>query len=449
MDIFALFRCLQPHLTATTLRQFSRIVLAMLVMTGRVTMLGISRWAGKGGSYRTVQRFFSQALPWAMLFWVFFRQHVYRLGDVYLLAGDEVVVTKAGKHTYGLDRCFASLYSKVVPGLSFFALSLVSVQERRSFPIRVEQIIRSDAEKAASKAKAEARKQPPSTAKRGPGRPKGSKNKAKAAVTLTPELVRIKSMLESLLHLITPCIPVTYLVLDGHFGHHNALHMAQQCHVQLISKLRSDAALYGPYEGLYAGRGPHRTYGSKLDHRRIPATYLKATTVDGRIQTRLYQAPLLHKAFAHALNVVIIVKTNLHTHARAHVILFSSDLELPYDQLKDYYCLRFQIEFNFRDAKQYWGLEDFMNVTETAVSNAAHLSLFMVNVSYRLLRDFRQSDPACSLLDLKARFRADKYVTETIQMLPEKPEPVLLTQIFNKVACIGRIHAVQPSFGPG
>jgi putative transposase len=449
MDIFALFQCFQPHLTATTLHQFSRIALAMLVMTGRVTMLGISRWAGKGGSYRTVQRLFSQALPWAMLFWVFFRQHVYRPGDVYLLAGDEVVVTKAGKHTYGLDRFFASLYSKVVPGLSFFALSLVSVQERRSFPIRVEQIVRSDAEKAASRAKAEAKRQPPSTAKRDLGRPKGSKNRAKAAVTLTPELVRIRSMLESLLHLINQCIPLTYLVLDGHFGNHNALHMAQQCRVQLISKLRSDAAVYVPYEGSYAGRGPHRKYGSKLDYRGIPATYLKATTVDGPIQTRIYQAQLLHKEFVQALNVVIIVKTNLHTHARAHVILFSSDLELPYDQLKEYYCLRFQIEFNFRDAKQYWGLEDFMNVTETAVSNAAHLSLFMVNVSYRLLRDVRQSDPACSLLDLKARFRAVKYVIETIKMLPEKPEPVLLAQIFNKVAYIGRIHAVQPSSIPG
>jgi putative transposase len=242
---------------------------------------------------------------------------------------------------------------------------------------------------------------------------------------------------------------LTYLVLDGHFGNHNALHMAQQCHVQLISKLRSDAALYVPYEGLYAGRGPHRKYGSKLDYRSIPATYLKVTTVDGPIQTRIYQAQLLHKEFAQALNVVIIVKTNLHTHATAHVILFSSDLELPCDQLKDYYCLRFQIEFNFRDAKQYWGLEDFMNVTETAVSNAAHLSFFMVNVSSRLLRDFRQSDPACSLLDLKARFRADKYVTETRQMLPKKPEPVLLAQIFNKVASIGRIHAVQPPVSPG
>jgi hypothetical protein len=45
------------------------------MMTGRITMLGISRWAGKGGSYRTVQRLFSTVLPWAMLFWVFFRQH--------------------------------------------------------------------------------------------------------------------------------------------------------------------------------------------------------------------------------------------------------------------------------------------------------------------------------------------------------------------------------------
>ncbi len=82
MDIVALCQCLQPYVTVTTLRQFSRMALAMLVMTGRVTMLGLSRWAGKGGSYRTVQRFFATVMPWATLFWVFFRQHVYCPGDV-------------------------------------------------------------------------------------------------------------------------------------------------------------------------------------------------------------------------------------------------------------------------------------------------------------------------------------------------------------------------------
>jgi hypothetical protein len=434
-------------MTATTLRQCSRIVWAMLVMTGRVTMLGLSRWAGKGGSYRTVQRFFARALPWAVLFWVFFRQHLYRPGEVYLLVGDEVVATKAGQHTHGLDRFFSSLYGKPVPGLAFFALSLVGIQQRRSFPIRLEQVVRSDAEKAARKAKAAAKQQTPSVTKRRPGRPKGSKNTPKADVSFTPELVRISGMLGALRHLIAGVVELTYVVLDGHFGHHNALAMAQQHHLHLISKLRCDAALYFPYTGPYAGRGPRRKYGAKVDYHNLPGHYLNATTVEGHIQTRVYQASLLHKEFAQPLNVVILVKTHLRTQARAHVILFSSDLELAYTSLVDYYGLRFQIEFNFRDAKQHWGLEDFMNVTEAGVTNAANLSLFMVNVSYRLQADQHQRGLAYSVLDLKADCRAYKYVEETIKMLPEKPEPILLTKILNQVAGLGRIHDSQPALG--
>lgn len=444
VDIVALFQCLQPHVTATTVRQCSRIAWAMLVMTGRVTMLGISRWAGKGGSYRTVQRFFSQALPWAILFWVFFRQHVYRPEDVYLLVGDEVVATKAGKLTHGLDRFFSSLYGKPVPGVAFFTLSLVSVQARRSFPIRVEQVVRSDAEKAASKAKAAAKK-PTAAAQRRPGRPKGSKKTPKADVPLTPELERITGMLGALLRLIAGVVSLTYVVLDGHFGNHHALQMARQHNLHLISKLRCDAALYFPYTGPYAGRGPHRKYGDKVHYNNISRQYLKETSVEGPIQTHLYQTQLLHKDFTQPLNVVIIAKTNLRTQARAHVVLFSSDLELAYASLVDYYGLRFQIEFNFRDAKQYWGLEDFMNVTPTGVTNAANLSLFMVNVAYRLRTELHQHAPDYSVLDLKADCRGYKDVEETIKMLPEKPEPVLFAKILNQVAGLGRIHATQPS----
>ena len=258
VDMVAFLHCLRPHVTATTLRQLSRIILALLVMTGRITLLGLSRWTGKGGSYRTVQRFFSTVLPWAMLFWVFFRQHLYCPLDVYLLAGDEVVVTKAGKTTHGLDRFFSSLYGKPVPGLAFFTLSLVSVQARRSFPLRVDQVVRSPAEKAASKAKAAAKQSKTPRALRRRGRPPGSPNKPKTPVTLTPELMRIKAMMDALLHLIARVVPLTYLVLDGHFGNHNALAMAQQSNLHLISKLRCDAALYFPYTGPYAGRGPRR-----------------------------------------------------------------------------------------------------------------------------------------------------------------------------------------------
>ena len=53
-------------------------------------------------------------------------------------------------------------------------------------------------------------------------------------------------MVEALLRLINTVLSVTYLVLDGHFGNHHALHMARQCGLHLISKLRCDAALYFP-----------------------------------------------------------------------------------------------------------------------------------------------------------------------------------------------------------
>jgi putative transposase len=415
-------------------------------MTGRVTMLGLSRWAGPGGSYRTVQRFFATVIPWATLLWVFFRHQGYRSEDGYLLVGDEVVVTKAGKTTHGLDRFLASLYGKPVPGLAFFALSLVSIQQRRSFPIRVEQVVRSDAAKAASKAKAAAKKPQPSTAKRCRGRPKGRKNKAKTEATLPPELGRITHMIDALLRLIAASISLTSVVLDGHFGHHNALHMARQCHVHLSSKLRADSALYWPSTGPSAGRGPRRKDGDKVDDAPLPEKYRKATTVEGHSQTRLSQAPRLQKEFVQPLHVVMIVTTNLRPQARAHVVLCSRDVALASAPLVDYDSLRFHIECNFRDAQQYWGLEDFMHVTPTGVTNAANLSLFMVNVSHRLRADVRQRDPDYSLLDLKADYRGYQYVEETIQMLPEKPEPILLVQILNKVAGLGRIHASQPSF---
>ncbi len=441
LDIIALLLCLHPEISMTTIRQFSLIALALLAMTGRVTMLGISRWSGDGGSYRTVQRFFATVVPWASLFWLFFRTHLFQSGDVYLLGGDETVVTKAGKHTHGLDRFFAGLYGKSVPGLAFFTLSLISTQRRRSFPIHIEQVLRTAAEKAAARAKSTTTIVATTAPKRKPGRPKGSTTKAKTAVELTPERCRIQTMVRQLLDRIGSLFPLTYLVLDGHFGTNAALVMAQQCDLHLISKLRADSALYLPYTGPYAGRGPRRIYGQRLDPHAIPERYLCHTSVDDGIETRTYQVQARHRTIAQAVNVVVIVKTTMKTQAQAHVLLFSSDLALPFDKLIDYYCLRFQLEFNFRDAKQYWGLEDFMNTSPVAVENAANLSLFMVNLVERVLQDVRQHHPACSVLDLKAHCRGAKYVEETIKLLPETPEPVLLERIFTKIVGIGRIHA--------
>ncbi|MFM7447469.1 MAG: transposase [Leptolyngbyaceae cyanobacterium] len=441
-DILPLLQCLMFHLDTTTLHRMSIVVTALFAMSGRITMLGIARWSGEGGSYRTIQRFFNTLMPWPTLMWEFFRCHCWRRQDTYLLVGDEVVVTKAGKKTYGLGRFFSSLYDHPVAGLAFFCLSLVSVEQRQSHPVRLEQLMRSEV-KAKQEDKAvgatgtstDAKSAP---SKRKPGRPKGAKNKAKTEVCLNAELRLIKGAILALLSLIAGLLPIRYLLLDGQFGNNHALQMARQCNLHLISKLRYDSQLFLPYQGS-DGR---RKYGDRLNPRQLSSDYRVASSIEDGIRTDIYQLTALNPSFGCPLNVVVILKTHLKTQQQLHVILFSSDLELSYDKLMDYYSLRFQIEFNFRDAKQFWGLEDFMNTTERGVTNAANLSLFMVSVSHRLLQDVKRDWPECSILDLKAWFRGFVYVQEVLKLLPEKLDPILSMPIFAKVANLGAIHPI-------
>jgi len=445
-EILALLQNIAPLLEPTTFRQMSQVIFGMLVISGRITMLGLSRWTEKGGSYRTIQRWYQSELLWVSIQWMFFHKRFLKSGDEYIAAGDEVVVSKAGKKTYGLDRFFSGLQQQVIAGLSFFTFSLVSIEEEHSYPLQATQMVKSAEEKAANKAKTEAKKVKKTVEKKKPGRPKGSKNKDKQAVVLNPELLRIQKALKSFLETVGTIISLKYVVLDGHFGNYPSAFMVRQENLDLISKLRSDAALYPAFEDEYSGIGRPAKYGEKINVRKLDAKYLKETSIEDDLRTDIYQGQFYNKEFAFALNVVILVKTNLETNTQAHVILFSTDLEQTYDKIIKFYSLRFQIEFNFRDAKQFWGLEDFMNVKDTAVTNAANLSFFMVNFSYALLQPLRKQNPDYSVLDLKSHYRGYRYASETINMLPQKPDAILLADIFQQIARMGAIHPpLQPS----
>jgi putative transposase len=439
-EIVALLQTIAPIVSATILKQMSQVIYGLLISNGRLTMLEISRWTERGGSYRTIQRWYHSKMVWLQILWILFTSQLWQAGHDYIAAGDEVVFGKAGKETYGLGRFFSSLQQRVMPGLSFFAFSVIDVEERHSYPIQVAQMVKPKGEKAQKEKKKSVKGK-----KRSVGRPKGSKNKKDEKPILSAELLRIQPVLQAFLVVVRGVLSISYLVMDGHFGNYPSAWMVRQTGLQFVSKLRHDAALYEPFCGKYRGRGPHPKYGDKVDVHKMKRKDLQSDKKQDGIRTQIYQATLLNKEFAFSLNVVIVLKTNLSTKTQAHVILFSTDLELSYEKIIDFYTLRFQIEFNFRDAKQYWGLDDFMNVKETAVTNAAQLSFFMVNFSAILLRRFREHNPEFSILDLKSHYRGCRYVSETIKLLPQKPDGILLTKIFEQIARLGMVH---PAFEP-
>lgn len=428
-EITTILTCLHPLLDRSTYSQLLVISQSLLVMTGRVTMLGISRWAEPGGSYRTVQRFFAKDICWPSLNWSIIKASFGNSSGVFVIAGDAATVTKSGKETFGMGKFFSSIYSRPVPGIAFQCLSLLNAEKRKSWPILTEQILPKP-KREKSKPRKKKKK------KLGKGMPKGSKNKNRRDVKLNAEMIQVQNMLRQLLGLIGKKLTLAYFVYDGAFGNNAAVQMTRQVGLHLISKLRCDSALYLKWKGVYSGRGARKIYGDKIDYQNLPASCLKHEKTEGYIRTRTCQFEAGHKKFADTLNVVIISKTNILTGRNARVVLFSSDLELEREHIIDYYRLRFRIEFNFRDAKQHWGLEDFMVIKKQAVFNAANLSLWMVNLSHAILERSEKK----SILDLTSWYHGIRYAKEILKILPKNTKPINIMQLIEEIPMPGRIH---------
>ena len=438
-EIITLLNCITPIIETTKQKRLQIIIQALLSMRGRITMLGLSRWSEKGGSYKTITRFFDSTIDWGAINWLFIQTHLTKMeGSVYLLGGDEVVVSKSGKHSYGLDRFYSSIQNQVIKSLAFLNLSLISVENRKAYPLSTKQIIKPNKEGCVKDKTPTKSQKEKSKGKR--GRPKGSSNKDKKNVELSPYLKFVQDALNEALTRINKHIAIVYFVFDGAFGNNSATQMVKQCGLNIISKLQKNSALSFPNEKKYRGIGSPKRYGDDIDYKNIPEKYLKSTVIeeDKTIITKIYQMKMLHRTFADPLNIVVIQKTNTKTGYSAHVTLFSSDLELGYEKIVDYYSLRFQIEFVFRDAKQYWGMEDFMNIKKKPIGNWANLSTFMVNFSHGLRNNSYMKE--MSVLDIKAHYHGLKYVKEVFKLLPEFANEYLIKKVSAQIANLGAIH---------
>ena len=118
-------------------------------------------------------------------------------------------------------------------------LSLLEVGTRTSYPLITEQLVREEILESAPKAVKEKR------AKR--GRPKGSANKNRKDVELSPFQTQLQGCIRAALKLIGLDLIIAYFVYDGALGNNAGLQAVTQTGLHLISKLRHDSKLYFPY----------------------------------------------------------------------------------------------------------------------------------------------------------------------------------------------------------
>lgn len=432
---------LNSQLSCSNIANFGYIVQSILSLSCPVTSLSVSRMSPL--SYRTVHRFYSLGnVNWLLIRLLLFKHFLYDPNAVYILVADETVEQKAGKHTFGLARFYSSLSKSVIPSVSFLGLSLVNVLSGKSSFLGLHQLVKPvcQQEDTGSKCKAKFK------SKKGKGRPKGSKNKVKQE-NKTLSYQSLKTLLSvslSGLGSLIGDLPLFHLVLDGQYGSQDYLALALQNKLHIISKLNYNASLRLPYCGEQKKRGRKRLLGKKVDLENIPVKYFQYKEEQNDKQTlSVYQ----FRAYANnikgiLINVVVLIKFNHKTKKTSRVILFSSDLNLTAQQIIKYYELRFQIEFDFRDAKQYFGLSDFKNYKQTQLNNAVNIAFTMTLIAKILLEKYKKLLRAenMGILDLKACIRTQRLFSQLFNKAQKQENDFFNSQEVLNIVKLQAIH---------
>ena len=172
-----------------------------------------------------------------------------------------------------------------------------------------------------------------------------------------------------------------YIVADAYFSKKPFADSVLSAGLHFISRLRDDSVLRYKYYGEKTGnKGRPKQFDGIVDVKQLDTNYFSLDLSTGDI--KIYSAVVFSKAFKMdiKLAVAIFFKDGKEI---ARKLYFSTDLEQGGEQIVRYYRSRFQIEFLYRDAKQFTGLTncqarskgklDFhFNATLTAINLAKH-----------------------------------------------------------------------------
>jgi hypothetical protein len=145
-----------------------------------------------------------------------------------------------------------------------------------------------------------------------------------------------------------------YVVSDGFYSKIKWVNGVMALKLDVISKLRCDADLRYVYTGVQKPRGRHRKYDGKVD-----LTDVSRMSLVCELEPKLFLYDVVVWALSLKRKVRLAYLLDCRDPKRiGRVLLFSTNINLGASDIFDFYKARFQIEFIFRDAKQFTGLTD-------------------------------------------------------------------------------------------
>jgi hypothetical protein len=295
------------------------------------------------------------------------------------LALDASFIPKSGKHSYGLDSFWNGCHSRSERGQEISLLAWVDITANTAYALSVEQT---------------------------PGRQADVNEPVSRNAYYLDQVKRVveEQSLKTLKYLLTDGGYSTKAFIDG----------VRSTGLHQIGKLRRDSVCRYLYTGPQRpGRGRPKTYDGKVDFN--DRSRFERTETD-QSDIVLYSQILNHPRLKRNLHVVVV----LNTHTQRYALLFSTDTTLSAETIWRYYKARFQIEFIFRDSKQFTGLSDCQARDQRKID--AHFNLSLTALNLAKLENQATNDDAestFSMASLKRRSFNQHLVDRILALLDQ------------------------------
>ncbi|BBE16245.1 mobile element protein [Aquipluma nitroreducens] len=357
---------------------------------GRYSLFGEQRFRGQfeqGFDFFSFNKALS--MPW--------------IGNRNAVAFDPSFIPKSGKHTPGIGYFWSGCAGRALRGIEILGLSVIDADTRLSFHLDAVQT-------------------PPTNC---------LQDNDLSLIDWYAGV--IKKHIELILSI------TRYVVADAYFSKKNFVDKILGCSLHLVSKLREDANLsYLSIQPKTGKRGRPAKYGGKIDFRKLNHEHFNMVVNDKGITA--YSAIVYSKSLER--NILLVVELFLLKGKTIYRLLFSTDTtQTPIDVI-DIYHTRFQIEFGFRDAKQFAGLENSQARSENKLNFHFNAALTTVNIAKVMqLKNPQTRENSFSMATYKILFHNKLMISRFFRLFAINPNSIKNRQLVNELLYFGTMAA--------
>ena len=336
--------------------------------------------------------------------------------DELIAAHDASFIPKSGDSTHGLDYFWNGCASKAEKGLELDVIAVVKINDtkKEGYTLSAEQTPANPIPKAERK-----------------------KKKASEPSRIDFYLDHVKKVVSKLFEL-----GIKYIAADALLAKAKYINGVVALGLHVISRFRKDARFRRIYQGPQKKRGRKR----KFDSGKVTIEDFKDSVVT-EIKDEKNETIELRSCVVHSVSLKRMVKvvqvTKRTDGRRGEALLFSTDPKMDAIKIYQFYVSRFQIEFIFRDAKNFTGLIDAQTRDERRLHYHFNASLTALNIAKlqdNELQKKEQTQHAFSMTNWARKYHVDIVINRFIVMFGLELTCIKLHPDYDKMLSFGNVR---------